>query len=71
MMFMEVGQRVKVTEALDTGKEGEIVDKHTKIVTPAALQVGGDDKPVEYCTVKLDDGHINLYPLDWIEAISS
>jgi hypothetical protein len=64
---MDTGQRVKVIKSIDTGKEGEIIKKHTKLVPVAALQVGGDDKPVEYCTVKLDDGHTNLYPLDWVE----
>lgn len=66
---MEVGQRVKVTKSIDTGKEGEIIGKHTKSVPVLSLRVGGDDKPVDYCTVKLDDGHTNLYPTDWVEAI--
>jgi hypothetical protein len=68
---MDIGQRVKVINSIDTGKEGEIIGKHTKLFPPAILQVGGDDKPVEYRTVKLDDGHTNLYPLDWIEAINN
>ena len=66
---MDLGQRVKVTQSIDMGKEGEIVAKHTKSVPVSALRVGGDDKPVDYCTVKLDDGHTNLYPIDWVEAI--
>ena len=66
---MDVGQRVKVIKSLDAGKEGEIVGKHTKLVPVAALLVGGDDKPVEYSNVRLDDGHTNLYPSDWVEAI--
>ena len=69
--MMDTGQRVKVTKSLDKGKEGEIIGKHTKLVPPAILQVGGDDKPVEYCTVKLDDGHTNLYPLDWVEVVTN
>lgn len=68
---MDVGQRVKVIKSIDTGKEGDIVGRHTKSVPVAILQVGGDDKPVDYCTVKLDDGHTNLYPLDWVEALSN
>ena len=68
---MDVGQRVRVVTALDEGKEGEITGKHTKLSPVPILQVGGDDKPVDYCTVKLDDGHINLYPLDWIEVINN
>ena len=66
---MDVGQRVKVIKALDEGKEGEITAKHTKTVPVPALLVGGDEKPVDYCTVKLDDGHINQYPLDWVEPV--
>jgi hypothetical protein len=65
---MDVGQRVRVKKSLDTGKEGEIIGKHTKQVLPANLLVGGDDKPVPYYNVKLDDGHINLYPVDWVRA---
>ncbi len=68
---MDVGQRVRVRISLDKGKEGEIIGKHTKLVPVPALKVGGDDKPVDYCTVKLDDGHINLYPLDWVEVINN
>ena len=68
---MDVGQRVRVTVALDEGKEGEITGKHTKLVTPSWLQGGGDDKPADYYTVKLDDGHINLYPVDWVEALNN
>ncbi len=68
---MDVGERVKVIKSLDTGKEGEIVGKHTKLVPVPALQVGGDDKPVDYCTVKLDDGHINLYPSDWVKSVAT
>jgi len=68
---MDVGQRVRVTRALDEGKEGEITGKHTKLVTVPILQVGGDDVPVDYYTVKLDDGHINLYPVDWVEVINN
>jgi len=67
---MDVGQRVRVTKSIDTGKEGEVIREHTKLVTVPILQVGGDDKPVDYYTVKLDDGHTNLYPVDWVEALS-
>jgi hypothetical protein len=66
---MDVGQRVQVIKSIDTGKGGEIVGKHTKLVPVPILRVGGDDKPVDYCTVKLDDGHTNLYPSDWVEAL--
>jgi len=66
---MDTGQRVRVIKALDKGKEGVIIGQHTKSVPPAILRVGGDDTPVPYCNVKLDDGHINLYPLDWVEAV--
>ena len=68
---MDIGQRVRVITALDKGKEGEITGKHTKLAPVPILQVGGDDKHVDYCTVKLDDGHVNLYPLDWIEVINN
>ena len=68
---MDVGQRVRVITALDKGKDGEIIGKHTKSVPVPILQVGGDDAPIEYCTVKLDDGHMNLYPLDWVEVINN
>ena len=66
---MEIGQRVRIMKSLDAGKEGEIIGKHVKSVPVESLRVGGDDKPVEYSNVKLDDGHTNLYPSDWIEAI--
>ena len=68
---MDVGQRVRVITALDKGKEGEIISKHTKLVPVPALRVGGDDTPVDYCTVKLNDGHTNLYPLDWVEVLNN
>lgn len=66
---MDTGQRVRITKALDKGKEGEVTGTHTKSVPPPILQVGGDEQPTSYCTVRLDDGHINLYPQDWVEAV--
>ena len=68
---MDVGKRVKVLKSLDEGKEGEIIGKHTKSVPVESLLVGGDDKPVDYLNVKLDDGHTNLYPADWVEAVKN
>jgi hypothetical protein len=68
---MDVGQRVRVIRALDEGKEGEIIGKHTKLVPVPILRVGGDDAPVDYYTVKLDDGHTNLYPLGWVESVNN
>lgn len=67
---MEAGQRVKIIHSLDKGKEGEITGKHSKSVPTAILQIGGDETPKEYCTVQLDDGHTNQYPMDYVEAIN-
>ena len=53
---MNVGQRVKVIKGLDTGKEGEVV-------RIPAVPHGS------YYNVKLDDGHVNMYILDWLESI--
>ena len=66
---MEIGQRVKVLKALDKDKEGEITNIFKKSVPMPMLLVGGDDKPQPYVTVKLDDGHINQYPEDWVESV--
>ena len=68
---MDIGQRIRVIKSLDRGKEGEIIGGHTKLVLPANLLVGGDDTPTPYYNVKLNDGHINLYPLDWVEAVDN
>ena len=53
---MNLGQRVRVIKGLDKGKEGEIV-------RIPAVPHGSN------YNVKLDDGHTNMYPLDWLEAI--
>ena len=66
---MEVGQRVRVITSLDKGREGEIVGEFVMSVPPLILQVGGDETPKAYSKVKLDDGHTNLYPLDWVVPI--
>ena len=54
---MDLGQRVKVIKGLDKGKEGEVVRAP---VVPHNSNYN----------VKLDDGHINMYLLDWLEAIN-
>ena len=68
--MLKAGQKVRVIYGLDKGMEGEVVKTHTMAVPVAALRVGGiDDKPATMCTVSLNEGHTNMYPVDWIESI--
>ena len=67
---MDVGQKVRVLRSIDKGQEGEIIGTYTKLVPPEGLKVGGDDAPIPYCKVRLDETHTKLFPQDWVEAIN-
>lgn len=53
--MLKLGQKVRVKIGLDAGKEGKI----QKVPIAPHLDYN----------VALDDGHVNRYPLDWLEAI--
>jgi hypothetical protein len=52
--MLKLGQRVRVKIGLDEGKEGKVQRVPT-------------DPYLDY-NVELDDGHVNRYPLAWLEA---
>ncbi len=69
---MIAGQKVRVIRGLDKGMKGEVVKTHTMAVPVALLRVGGiDDAPAAMVTVSLNEGHTNMYPVDWVESISA
>ncbi len=52
--MLKLGQKVRVKIGLDAGKEGKVQRVPT-------------DPHLDY-NVELNDGHVNRYPLDWLET---